>query len=268
MARILSSVAAGLFGCLVFGSSPTRADEPQSSAWTVTLKANGGVSPAWEGAGALSPYLLPGLGLRRAGAPLTFSAPDDSPSLALFDEGWLKAGPAGRLKGPRRSAEHARLKGVHDIDWTLEAGAFAEFWPTEKLRARIEIRRGLVGHHGDVVDLFADWVDKRGPWTISFGPRLSLGDTRYMDKTFGADAYEALLNGSIAPYRAQGGAKSVGLAAAAAYEWSRNWTTTGYARYNRLVGSAGGSPLVSSLGSRNQFTLGVIVAYSFDVAGF
>jgi len=69
-------------------------------------------------------------------------------------------------------------------------------------------------------------------------------------------------------YRAEGGAKSIGLAGAVSYEWSKQWTTTVYARYNRLVGSASQSPLVAALGSRNQFTLGAIVAYSFDWAGF
>ena len=249
-------------------AAPAHAAESQSSGWTITLKGNAGVSPAWEGSKDLSPYLLPGLSMRRIGSPQSFSAPDDAPGFALFDEGWLKAGVAGRLKGPRRSGDYAELRGVHDIDWTLEAGAFAEFWPMEKLRARIDIRHGFIGHHGNVVDLSADWVERHGPWTLSFGPRLSLADTRAMDKLFGVNGYEALMNGRIAASTAQGGARSLGLAGAVSYAWSKSWTTTGYARYNRLVGSAGASPIVASLGSKNQFTLGAIVAYSFDWAGF
>jgi len=247
---------------------PALAAEPASQGWTITLKANGGVSPAWEGSKDLSPYLLPGLSVRRAGSAVNFAAPDDSPGFALFDENWMRAGVVGKLKGPRRSADHADLRGVHDIDWTVEAGLFAEFWPIEKLRARIEARHGFVGHHGNIVDLSMDWVERRGPWTMSIGPRLSLGDTRYMDKLFGVTAFEAATTGRLPAYRAEGGAKSFGVAAAVSYEWSRSWTTTAYARYNRLVGSAGESPLVAGLGSRNQFTLGAIVAYSFDWAGF
>lgn len=248
-------------------ASPAFAAEPAAQGWTITLKANGGVSPAWEGSKDLSPYLLPGLSVRRAGSPLTFSAPDDSPGFALFDENWLKAGVVGKLKGPRRSADHAELRGVHDVDWTVEAGLFAEFWPIEKLRARIEARHGFIGHHGNLVDLSMDSVERRGPWTVSVGPRLSLGDTRYVDKLFGVNPAEAVMTG-LPAYRAEGGAKSIGLAGAVSYEWSKQWTTTVYARYNRLVGSASQSPLVAALGSRNQFTLGAIVAYSFDWAGF
>ena len=249
-------------------ASPALAAEPAAQGWTITLKANGGVSPAWEGSKDLSPYLLPGLSVRRAGSAISFAAPDDSAGFALFDENWLKAGVVGKLKGPRRSADHAELRGVHDIDWTVEAGLFAEFWPIEKLRARIEARHGFIGHHGNLVDLSMDWVERRGPWTVSVGPRLSLGDTRYMDKLFGVSAYDSLMSGGMPAYRAEGGAKSIGVAGAVSYEWSRQWTTTVYARYNRLVGSASASPLVAGLGSRNQFTLGAIVAYSFDWAGF
>ena len=113
-----------------------------------------------------------------------------------------------------------------------------------------------------------DWVERRGPWTISLGPRMSLGDTSYMNKVFGVTPYDSLMNGRLPAYFAQGGAKSVGVAGALSYAWSQQWTTTAYARYNRLVGSAGDSPLVTTAGSRNQFTLVAIVAYSFDWGGF
>ncbi len=259
---------AGASALALLLASPALADEAPAQGWTITLKANGGISPAWEGSKDLSPYLLPGLSVRRAGSPVTFAAPDDSPGFALFDENWLRAGVVGRLKGMRSSAEHSELRGVHDIDWTIEAGLFAEFWPLEKLRARIEARHGFLGHSGNLVDLSMDWVERHGPWTVSVGPRLSFGDTRYMDKLFGVTAYEALMSGRYPAYRADGGAKSFGLAGAVSYEWSKAWTTTFYARYNRLVGSASESPLVAAAGSRNQVTLGAIVAYSFDWAGF
>jgi len=261
-------VLAGASALALVLASPAFADDATSGGWTITLKANGGISPAWEGSKDLSPYLLPGLSVRRAGSPVSFAAPDDSPGFALFDENWMRAGVVGKLKGRRSSGDHPELRGMHDIDWTIEAGLFAEFWPMEKLRTRIEARHGFLGHRGNLVDLSMDWVERRGPWTVSVGPRLSLADTRHMDKLFGVNAYESLMSGRIPAYRAEGGAKSFGLAGAVSYEWSRQWTTTVYARYNRLVGSASESPIVATLGSRNQFTLGAIVAYSFDWAGF
>lgn len=261
-------VLAGASALALLLASPAFAADAPSQGWTITLKANGGISPAWEGSKDLSPYLLPGLSVRRAGSAVNFAAPDDSPGFALFDENWMRAGVVGKLKGRRSSGDHSELRGVHDIDWTIEAGLFAEFWPIEKLRARIEARHGFLGHRGNLVDLSMDWVERRGPWTVSFGPRLSLADTRHMDKLFGVSLYDSLMSGRLPAYRAEGGAKSLGLAGAVSYEWSKAWTTTVYARYNRLVGSASESPLVATAGSRNQFTLGAIVAYSFDWAGF
>ncbi len=266
---ILRCVAASAvaISSLLGSFAPLLAAESASPGWTVTVRGNAGLSPAWEGSSDLSPFLVPGISIRRAGTPAAFSAPDDAPGIAIFDEKWLRAGPAVRLRGPRRSGDYSQLRGVQDIDWTLEAGAFAEFWPMEKLRARLDVRYGLAGHHGAIADLSVDWVERTGRWTISVGPRLSLGNTSYMNKLFGVTPYEAFWNGRITPYWADGGAKSVGLTAAVSYKWSKEWTTTGYMKYSRLVGSAGASPLTNNLGSANQFTVGAIVAYSFDWNG-
>lgn len=111
---------------LALSSAPLLAAEASPSDWTITVRGNAGLSPAWEGSQDLSPFLVPGISIRRAGTPAAFSSPDDAPGIAILDENWLRAGPAVRLKGPRRSGDYAELRGVQDIDWTLEAGAFAE----------------------------------------------------------------------------------------------------------------------------------------------
>jgi len=239
-------------------------DPTPVSGWIVTLRANAGYSPNYDGSRDLSPYLLPGLGMRRPNSPAAFGAPDESPGFALYDNGFVKAGLSGRLRGPRLQSQYGELRGVHDIDWTVEGGGFAEFWTFEKLRARVELRRGFWGHHGDIADFYLDWVERHGPWTLSLGPRFSLVDRSYMNKFFGVDAYEALLNGTLYPFTPSGGgAKSVGLTGSVTYQWSEAWSTSAYAKYNRLLGDAAASPIPTQLGSRNQFTIGLSVAYSF-----
>jgi MipA family protein len=160
------------------------------------------------------------------------------------------------------------LHGVHDIDWTFEAGGFAEFWTFQKLRARIELREGFLGHHGTVAELYLDWVEKHGAWTFSIGPRMMIGSGAYMNKLFGVTWQDALSNGGLTPYVASGGVKSIGVMAAAKYDWSDAWSTTAFIRYNHLTGSAAASPLVTNLGSPNQLTLGLSVSYSFFVDMF
>lgn len=263
---LLACFASLCFAPLACAQSLT--DPTPVSGWIVTLRANAGFAPDYEGARNLSPYLLPGLGMRRPDSPVAFGAPDEAPGFALVDEGWFKAGLSGRLRGPRQQDRYRELHGLHDIDWTIEGGGFAEFWTLEKLRARVELRHGFLGHHGYVAEFYLDWVERHGPWTISFGPRFALADRAYMNKFFGVTAYEALLNGNVSTYEPAGGAKSVGLAGAVSYEWSPAWTTTLSARYNRLVGPAGAGPIVDRLGSRDQFTIGLSVAYSFHWDAF
>jgi MipA family protein len=259
-----------LFGAALLVAAPaaraeTLADPKPVSGWIVTLRANGGFSPTWDGAKNLSPFLLPGLGMRRPGASVGFGAPDEAPGFALYDNSVVKVGLSGRVRGPRRQNSWTELRGVHDVDWTLEAGGFAEFWSFEKLRLRVELRRGFLGHHGVVAEIYGDWVEKHGPWTFSLGPRFMLGDQAYLNKLYGVDAVESRANGRVAPFLAWGGAKSVGATMALTYDWSQDWSTTGFVRYTHLLDAAAASPLVAKLGSPNQWTFGASVAYSFHV---
>lgn len=254
-----------VLACLPLFTAPAFAAD---DFWTVTIKGNVGLSPAYDGAKNLSPYAAPGFGIRRAGTEAAFTTFDDGIGYALYDTSWLKAGPVGRFIGARKADSHSELNGIRDVDWTVEAGLFAELWPMEKLRARIEVRRGFHGHHGWVADIGADWVEKIGPWTLSAGPRLVTTNDRYAKKYFSVSAAEAAANGNVTPFDAFGGVKSVGISAQATYKWSKQWSTTGYARYDRLTGDAAASPITQKLGSRNAFTIGGIIAYSFDMKQF
>ena len=235
--------------------------------WTVTLKGNALTQPSYPGAKDNGFVFYPGGSLRKAGTPATFSTPDEGIGFALYDAGWLKAGPVGTFVGARRAKDHKALTGLHDVDWTVEAGAFVELWPMEKLRMRAELRHGFHGHHGIVAEFGADWVEKYGAWTFSAGPRLALASDKFMKKYFTVDAPSAVLTG-LPAFNAKGGLKSVGVTVAAKYDWTKNFSTTLWGRYDRLSGDAGASPVVKTLGSPNQFTIGVIAAWSVDFKGF
>ncbi len=265
-ARYALSAAAGV--ALMFGAGRLHAesltDPTPASGWIVTVRGNAGFSPNYDGSKDLSPYLLPGLSMRRPNSPVSFSAPDELPGFALYDNGFIKGGLTGRVRGPRQQSTYAELHGVHDIDWTIEGGGFAEFWTLEKLRARVELRQGFWGHHGEIADFYLDWVERHGPWTLSLGPRFSLADQSYLNKYFGVSGYEALVNGNLYPFTPSGGgAKSLGATGSLSYQWSEAWSTSAYLKYNRLVGDAAASPIPTQIGSRNQFTFGLSVAYSF-----
>jgi outer membrane protein len=58
---------------------------------------------------------------------------------------------------------------------------------------------------------------------------------------------------------------AVGLASGLSYGFSPRWGMFGFARYDRLVGDAGKSPIVRDLGSRNQLAAGVGLTYTFTI---
>ena len=239
-----------------------------SDSWIVTLKANGVIGPAYPGAKSFGAIAYPSLSVRRASTPASFSAPDDKISFALFDQGSIKAGPSARFIGARKAGDHHELTGIHDVDWTMEGGAFLEVWPMQNLRARLDVRRGLHGHQGMVADVGLDFVQPYGAWTFSIGPRASLGDHSYSAAYFGVTPQDAVSNGRATAFNPSGGLTSVGATAAATYQFSPQWATTGYVRYDNLVGQAAKSPIVRVLGKEQQFTLGVKVSYSFSTIGF
>ncbi|WP_134499477.1 MipA/OmpV family protein [Microvirga pakistanensis] len=239
---------------------------PESpSGWIVTLKGNLRAQPTYPGADDLSFIGYPSLSLRRAGTVERFSAPDDGLSFSFVEDSALRFGAVGRFIGGRSVDDDRRLVGLDKIKWAVEPGVFVEYWPVEFLRARAEIRHGVHGHDGFVADLGLDVVQTFGAFTVSAGPRLSLGDSEFTRTYFGVTPEEAALNGQVEAYRPSGGITSVGATASASYSWSEQWATTAFVSYRRLVGDAADSPIVQTFGSENQVGLGLTVSYSFGV---
>ncbi|MGX1786425.1 MipA/OmpV family protein [Bosea sp. NPDC055332] len=272
------AVVAGVIALTVLASGAALAnddddkravtDPTPAKGWIITLGGSFEVGPKYDGSNSAGPSFMPSISWRRAGEPAGFSAPDDGLDFALYETDRFSVGVVGSYRAGRYSGSNARLFGLRDVPWSIEAGAFAEYWLVpERLRTRIEVRQGFNGHHGVVADLSADWVERLGSFTFAVGPRLSLGSASFMRRQFGVLPYEATLNGTVAAYRPGGGAKSVGLASSVEYAWSPSFSTTLFARYDRLVGDAAKSPLVDTIGQRNQFSVGIGASYSFHVGG-
>ncbi len=130
--------------------------------WIATLGFSAEV--ATGGAKSLLPTTFD---LRRADEPDNFSTPDDAMGFALIDRDGFSAGPAIDL----RLASHSVA---------VDAGAFIEWWPDERLRVRAEALDNLGAGEGAHVTLGSDLV-VAGPAasTFSAGPRLTLGDGDY-----------------------------------------------------------------------------------------
>ena len=251
-------------GAALVALAVSAAAEPAAD-WTVTLGVEGRVLPRYEGSARSMFAPFPMLEVRRGGTPRNFSSPRDGVSFGLLDSRRFQAGPTVKVRFPRKESSDNDLRGLGDVDWTLEAGAFVEYWPADWLRGRVELRQGIGGHHGLVSDLMADVVVPVTPQlTLSGGPRLTLASASATAPYFSITPAQSAGSG-LPVYAASGGLRSLGAGAQARYEWSKAWATHIFIEYERLAGDAGNSPLVSTRGTRDQVQAGLGVTYSFDI---
>lgn len=238
---------------------------PVSGTWTVMVGVGGAYTPDFEGANRSMLSPVPIFSIRRAGSTDQFRGPRDSASVALIDFGDLRAGPAGKFVSSRKANNYSELNGLGDVNTAVELGGFVEYYPVDWFRTRGELRQGIGGHHGIVADLSADFiVPVIQRLTVSAGPRFTAETTKATSPYFGIDAVQAMATG-LPIFDAKGGAHSVGAGAQVSYRIDPQWEVHSYVEYERLLGDAAKSPLVTLRGSPNQTTFGIGASYSFDI---
>ena len=263
-------VGAGALAADSPAAAPAPAPAPAPAAspdgYIVTLQAIGAVAPSFPGSAVVRPYPFPGFSVRGIGEPERFSAPDDGFGVPVFEADGLRMGPVANFVFRRGNRDG--LSGLHQVGLTHEVGGFAEYFAFDHFRARAELRQAVDGHEGFVASLGADFYGESNSFRLSLGPRLNLGDNRYANAYFSVTPVEAILNGRLEPYQASGGFTSAGGVATVRYDFTPNLNATVYTGLQRLTGSVGGSPIPNMVGSRDQFTAGVSVSRSFEVAKF
>lgn len=232
--------------------------------WYLTVGAAGIGAPEFEGADGMSFKVSPIISLGKVGPEARFVSRNDNISLSLYDSGAVRAGVAGKLIWERDSDDFEELKGLDPVRFGGELGVFAEVYPTDWLRVRGEVRHGIRSHDGIVADLSADaFYDVTDVIRLSAGPRLSAATDGYFDSYYGVNAEESAASG-LSAFDPDGGLKSIGVGGAITWKTTENLTTSLFAEYSRLQGSAADSSIVQERGSKDQFMIGVSAAYKFN----
>ncbi len=217
--------------------------------------------PSYPGADDHALRPLVDVSIARGSKPFDFEAPDESFGPSLISEGGLEIGPALNFEGSRTAKDVGAA--LDKVPFTFEAGAFVEYEFSPKFRVRAEARKGLGGHDGLTGQAGADFVARDGDeWLFSVGPRVTVSDGRYHRAYFGVTAPESVSTG-LAFYRPGGGIQAVGATAGFLTQLSKRFGLYSYAKYDRLVGDAADSPVVRSFGSRDQFSGGLALTYTF-----
>src|SRR5262249_58445759 len=84
-------------------------------------------------------------GSGKVGRPPKYFGPRDSFGFTILALGQIKIGPAVQIVWPRNASSDRALNGLGDVDFAVQAGAFAEYWPVQRLRLRSEVRQGIGG---------------------------------------------------------------------------------------------------------------------------
>lgn len=219
------------------------------------------VSPRYPGSDRLGFRPLIAVDRARGDALFVFEAPDESFGPRLLTLGNLTVGPSAGIEGKRRRRDtDGRLD---EVGFTVEVGAFANYQLAPSLRLRAEARQGLGGHKGLIGIVGADYVARDGDdWLFSIGPRVTLSNGRYNRAYFGISPRESATSG-LPAYRPDGGLQAVGATAGLLKQFTPRWGIYTFAKYDRLVDDPARSPEVRRFGSRDQFSGGAALSYTF-----
>ena len=221
--------------------------------------------PSYPGADEAVLGPLPVVRVRKRGDRLPARAPDQNSSIRLLGpRDGLNGGITLNFQGRRRESDVGAAVG--NVGFTVEAGVFLSDFVTDDIRLRAEVRHGLGGHDAFVGELAADYVLRpKGDRTVAtVGPRIKLADARYQRAYFGVTPDIAAATG-LPAYEADAGVTALGVSAGVLTQFSPRWGAYSYAGYDRLVADAAESPIVRRFGSRDQFSVGAALTYSFNL---
>ncbi len=238
---------------------PAAAQDSEPWRYRVTLGAQ--AKPEFPGADGLKVLPMVDVDRSRGDGPFDFEAADDSFGFSLTGKHGLEVGPAISMVSPRKAEDVGAP--VPKVKRTFEVGGFANLWLGEGFRLHSELRKAVNGHDGWVADGGADLVLRDGDqWLFSIGPRITWADGKYHDAYYGVTPATALATG-LPVYDPGGGIESYGANASADFALTPRWGIAAYAKYDRLAGDAADSPIVRAYGSRDQFSVGAGVSYTF-----
>lgn len=248
--------ARGLAAILLVTAAPALAQDDEGP-WRTRVTLGPALVPSYPGADDVSLAPIIEVARKRGDEPFDFEAPDQNAGFKLFGDDTFQVGPAFGFEDKRTLDDTDGL--APRVKFSFEAGGFVQYAPIEALRLRVEARKGVTGHKAFTGSVAADYVARDADrWLFSIGPRVTFSDGKYQRAYFGVP-----VGGLLPAYRPGGGIQAVGGATSVRFSLGGRFGVLGYAKYDRLVDDAADSPLVRAIGSRDQYSGGVALSYTF-----
>lgn len=258
-----ASLAAGALG--LASAAPALAQDEQAEAKEprrYRITAGLQFTPRHPGSDELQPSPMVNFDIERGDTPFKFEAPDDGFGIEIVDSNGFAFGPIANFED-KRTAEDVGAA-LPEVDFSVELGGVVKYELRDRFRIRGELRKGITGHKGWVGVVGADviWRD-RDRWLFSLGPRVTWSDGQYQDAWFGVAPADSGPSG-LPAFDPDGGIHAYGATASVITQFpSSRWGLSAYAKYDRLTGDPADSPVVLVLGSRDQFSGGLALTYTF-----
>ncbi|RIY02537.1 MipA/OmpV family protein [Aureimonas flava] len=231
----------------------------------IELGAGVSTQPAYEGSNDYQVSAYPIVSLQYLSLPGLFDigSPEEK-------QGGLRIAPSFRYVGERNATKYRELDGTLPLEESYQLGLRAgyEFPVYDTLNVEVygEARYAFNEGEGFVGGAGVDFISRpTEQWEFKLGPRTTFADSNYMSTYFSVLPIESVASGGrLAAFDADGGFKSVGVAASARYEFRPDWFLNANAAYERMVGDAADSPIVA-VGSKDQFFAGIGLSRRFSI---
>ena len=245
----------------VRGPSPFHIFDKPGPETRTRLGFGPGFAPSYPGSDELQIYPVFDFERVDSDEPFEFEAPDESFGFDLVHTGGFSFGPIVNFEGSRTSEDVGTT--LPKVGFSVEPGLFVQADFGQNFRLRSEVRKGVSGHDGWIATAGADVILRESDaWLFSLGPRVTWSDHSYHDAYFSIAPADAPAAG-LAAFDAEGGIQANGATASASFMVSRHIGFQLFGKYDRLTGDAADSPIVLVYGSRDQFTFGGALTYTF-----
>lgn len=226
--------------------------------WSINLLGGGMVMPAFEGSDRYLIQPAPGFDIRYK--DIAFLSDGDGLGVNLLRGQNYRAGVALSYDVGRSQHADYSLNGIQSIAPSPEVKAFAEMYFLPFI-VSADIRKQLGGTNGIIGDLGVYMPIVGTESLVVFaGPAVTFANDTYMQRYFGIGTSQAQPHSRFLPYTAGGGFKNANFGVSAIYRFDEHWFLNSDLAYERLLGSAEGSPIVQD---RNQFAASVQLGYRF-----
>ncbi len=166
----------------------------------------------------------------------------DSIRFSAFTWNGLHVGAVGEFDFGRDEDDDTILRGLGDIDPTVELGIFADYLWKEFLIVQTSFRHAVSGHESFIGDAGIFFQNRVGKFSYRIGPEVTFSTDDYVQEYYGITPAQSARSG-LPVYDPDGGFVDVGITLTTKYQINEKWGVVGFASVDFLLEEVTDSPL-------------------------